>query len=417
MTTLKVSIPKKLRRVFSKKGVRYRCSYGGRGSAKTRTFAKMAAIRGLMAAKEGRRGVVLCGREYMNSLDDSSMSEVKEAIASEPWLSANYDIGEKYIRTRDRRVSFKFCGLTRNLDSIKSKSKILLLWVDEAENVSEKAWVKVTPTVREAGSEIWVTWNPEKQGSPVDMRFRNSDDDGVICVEMNYSDNHWFPDVLEGERLRDQKNLDPSIYAHIWEGAYLEISDAQILRGKYRIEDFTVRDHWDGPYFGADWGFSVDPTTLIKSWIYENKLYVEHEAYGVGVEIDHTPDLFREVPGSDSHVIRADSARPETISYMRRAGFNVRGAEKGKGSVEDGIGLLRRFDEIIIHPRCRNTSREARLWSYKVDKLSGDVLPVIAPGYDHTWDAVRYALEPIMKKGNASAKITTPQEYALNRSW
>jgi phage terminase large subunit len=85
----------------------YRGAYGGRGSAKTRTFAKMAAVHGLRCAQAGESGVIVCGREFMNSLDESSMAEVKAAIESEPWLAAAYDVGEKYIRTADRRVRFR----------------------------------------------------------------------------------------------------------------------------------------------------------------------------------------------------------------------------------------------------------------------------------------------------------------------
>jgi phage terminase large subunit len=425
VATLRLEIPPKLIPVFAAQDMRYRGAYGGRGSAKTRTFAKMAAVRGLMASQEGKKGVILCGREFMNSLDDSSMSEIKAAIASEPWLSAHYDVGEKYIRTWNKRVAFKFCGLRHNLDSVKSKARILLAWIDEAEQVSDAAWRKLIPTVREADSEIWVTWNPESPGSPVDVRFRGNHDADMIVVEMNYLDNPWFPAVLEAERQRDQRNLDPDIYAHIWEGAYLSISDAQVLRGKFRIDEFTPGTDWDGPYFGADWGFSTDPTALVKMWIHGNRLYMEHDVCEVGIEVDDTPAFFagdcprklygpddtpkwknphkhRGVPGAVEHTIRADSARPETISYMRRHGFNIVGASKGEGSVVDGVAHLRSYDHIIIHPRCKATAREARLWSYKRDRLTGDVLPVLADGNDHCFDAARYGLEPIIKAGAGS---------------
>jgi phage terminase large subunit len=409
----RIVVPDKLKKVFTtpRGAVRFRGAFGGRGSGKSFNFADLAGIWGY---KETLR--ILCTRDLQVSIKESFHAEVKNAIAKRPWLANHYDVGMDYIRGRNG-TEFIFRGLRHNMSSIKSMAQIDLCIVEEAEDVPESSWRDLIPTIRAPKSEIWPIWNPRTENSPVDTRFRKNKDDDMLIVSMNYSDNPFFPDVLNAERMRDQRNLDPSIYAHIWEGAYLEISDAQVLRGKYRIAEFEARDHWDGPYFGADWGFSVDPTTLVKSWIYENVLYIEHEAYGVGVEIDHTPALFREVPGSDSHVIRADSARPETISYMRRAGFNIRGAEKGKGSVEDGVAFLRRFDQIIIHPRCKNAINEARLWSYKVDRLSGDVLPVLAPGNDHVFDGLRYALEPIMKKGNASTNITTPQQHALNRSW
>lgn len=381
--------------------MRFRGAYGGRGSAKTRTFAKMAAVRGLIEAESGNAGIVLCGREFMNSLDDSSMSEVKAAIADEPWLAANYEVGEKYIRTKDKRVAFKFAGLRHNLDSLKSKARILLAWVDEGESVSDAAWRKLIPTVREAGSEIWITWNPEKEGSPTDIRFRKTFDQDMIVVEMNYTDNPWFPAILDADRRRDQRNLDPLMYAHIWEGDYLAISDAQILRGKYVIEGFEPGAGWNGPYYGADWGFAQDPTTLVKLWIHGRKLYVEHEAYGIGVDIDATPALFDRVPSAREHVVRADSARPETISYMQRHGFpRCVGVEKWKGSVEDGIAHLRQYEQIVIHPRCRHFAEEAKLYSYKTDRLTGDVLPEVVDAHNHCIDAARYALQPLIVRGD-----------------
>ncbi|HFE3208152.1 TPA: PBSX family phage terminase large subunit [Providencia stuartii] len=395
MTVARIEIPPKLVPVFENEGVRYRGAYGGRGSAKTRTFALMTAIRGYMAAKNGQSGVILCAREYMNSLEESSMEEVKQAIRSVPWLNDFYELGEKYIRTKCRSVSYVFAGLRHNLDSIKSKARILIAWVDEAESVSETAWTKLTPTVREAGSEIWVTWNPEKDGSATDKRFRKNPPDNAIVVEMNYDDNPWFPSVLEEERLNDQARLDAATYAWIWEGAYLENSDKQVLANKYVVQSFPD-ELWkkaDRLLFGADFGFAKDPNTLIRMFILDDCLYIEREAYGVGVELDHMPAFYDEIPEARKWPIKADSARPETISYLKRKGFNISAAKKWQGSVEDGITYLRGFKQIIIHPRCKETAKEARLYSYKTDRITGEVLPVIEDAYNHCWDAVRYGLD------------------------
>lgn len=183
----------------------------------------MAAVQGARFAAEGKRGIIVCAREFMNSLADSSFSEVKEAIESDEWLLSQYEIGKEYIRTKDGRVEFVFVGLRHNLGSIKSKALILLLWVDEAERVSEQAWAIVFPTVRyedlDYTAEIWVTWNPERRGSATDLRFRRSTDDDIIVVELNYKDNPWFPGVLEKDRVRDLRDR-PDQYEHIWEGAY-----------------------------------------------------------------------------------------------------------------------------------------------------------------------------------------------------
>lgn len=407
MTVARIEIPPKLIPVFEG-NYRYRCSHGGRGSAKTRTFALMTAIRGYMAAMNGQSGVILCAREYMNSLEESSMEEVKQAIRSVPWLNDFYELGEKYIRTKCRSVSYVFAGLRHNLDSIKSKARILIAWVDEAESVSEIAWTKLTPTVREAGSEIWVTWNPERDGSATDKRFRKNPPDNAVVVEMNYGDNPWFPSVLEEERLSDQERLDSATYAWIWEGAYLENSDKQVLANKYVVKSFPD-DLWqkaDRLLFGADFGFAKDPNTLLRQFILNDCLYIEYEAYGIGVELDHMPAFYDKIPESRKWPIKADSARPETISYLKRQGFNISAAKKWQGSVEDGITHLRGFKQIIIHPRCKETAKEARLYSYKTDRITGEVLPIIEDKNNHCWDAVRYGLDGyITQKSNAGLLV------------
>ncbi|MBG5972377.1 PBSX family phage terminase large subunit [Proteus vulgaris] len=407
MTVARIEIPPKLIPAFEG-NYRYRCSHGGRGSAKTRTFALMTAIRGYMAAMNGQSGVILCAREYMNSLEESSMEEVKQAIRSVPWLNDFYELGEKYIRTKCRSVSYVFAGLRHNLDSIKSKARILIAWVDEAESVSEIAWTKLTPTVREAGSEIWVTWNPERDGSATDKRFRKNPPDNAIVVEMNYDDNPWFPSVLEEERLSDQERLDSATYAWIWEGAYLENSDKQVLANKYVVKSFPD-DLWqkaDRLLFGADFGFAKDPNTLLRQFILNDCLYIEYEVYGVGVELDYMPAFYDKIPESRKWPIKADSARPETISYLKRQGFNISAAKKWQGSVEDGITHLRGFKQIIIHPRCKETAKEARLYSYKTDRITGEVLPIIEDKNNHCWDAVRYGLDGyITQKSNAGLLV------------
>lgn len=221
--THKIQVPPKLIPVFTAKGKRVRGAHGGRGSGKTRTFAKMAAVQGARFAAEGKRGIIVCAREFMNSLADSSFSEVAEAIQSDEWLTDQYEVGKEYIRTRDGRVEFVFVGLRHNISSVKSKALILLLWVDEAERVSEQAWQVVFPTVRyedqDYTAEIWVTWNPERKGSATDKRFRNSDDPDFMVVEINWKDNPWFPAVLEKDRQRDLRER-PDQYEHIWEGGY-----------------------------------------------------------------------------------------------------------------------------------------------------------------------------------------------------
>jgi phage terminase large subunit len=179
----------------------------------------MTAIRAYIWDMAGKEGVIFCGRQFYNSLDDSSLEEIKGAIRSEPWLAQHFDIGEKYIKTNSGRIRYIFGGLDRSIESIKSKARILLGWVDEAEPVTEDGWTTLIPTLRDEESELWVTWNPKRKTAPSEARFRNSTDPRYKVVELNYKDNPWFPTKLERDRLRDLKER-PEMYPHIWDGAY-----------------------------------------------------------------------------------------------------------------------------------------------------------------------------------------------------
>lgn len=401
---VQLELPEKLLWVFD--GVaRYRGAYGGRGSAKTRSFAMMTAVRGMMFGLAGESGVILCGREHLNSLDESSMEEVKQAIRSVPWLLEYWDIGEKYIRSKDGRIKYVFAGLRHNLDSIKSKARVLIAWIDEAEAVSEVAWRKLTPTVREAGSEIWATWNPESPESATHKRLRDNPPEGARIVELNYMDNPFFTEALESERREDERKR-PETYDHVWEGAFLTITEAQVFRGKSIIQEFEVDPAWNGPYYGMDFGFAQDPTTAGEHWVHDNVLYVRRDCGKVGLELDHTGKFFMErMPGIERHTIRADSARPESISYLKRHGLRrIEGVKKWQGSVEDGVEFIKSFDKVVIHPDAPGTAREFRLYSYKVDRNTGDILPVIVDANNHYVDEMRYALAPMMKNSGYSLK-------------
>jgi phage terminase large subunit len=246
VTAIQVALVPKLIEVFAGPAD-VRGAYGGRGSGKTRSFAKMVAVRGFMFGSMGLTGQLVCGRQFMNSLEDSSLEECKRAIEEEPFLAAYYEIGDKYIKSRDGRIWFTFVGLDRNIASIKSKGRILLLWVDEAEPVTDAAWNVVQPTLREEGddwnAELWVTWNPRRKTAAVEHRFRFSKDPRVKIVECNWRDNPRFPAVLERQRLRDLEQR-PEEYDHIWEGKYGFSQGAILARWMNKAErDGRVSDN------------------------------------------------------------------------------------------------------------------------------------------------------------------------------
>lgn len=396
MTVARIELPPKLVPVFAKPrgAVQYRAAKGGRGSGKSFNFAKMAAVWGYAEPLR-----ILCAREFQASIAESFHAELKAAIASEPWLEASYDIGKDYLRGHNG-TEFIFRGLRRNTQSIKSLAKIDLTIVEEAEDVPEDSWLALEATVfRQPGSELWPIWNPRIEGSPVDLRFVRDKPENADVIELNWSDNPFFPPGLDELRRREQQRLDPNTYAHVWEGAYLVNSDAQIFANKWCVEDFEPAGDWSGPYQGGDFGFSQDPTAAIRCWIHDETLYVSHEAGKVALELDDTSQFIcNRIDGFADYVTRWDSARPESISHIKRHGLpKSEGVSKWSGSVEDGIAFMRSFKRIVVHPRCTETQKEMRLYSYKVDRMSGDILPKIVDAHNHFIDAIRYALAPMIK--------------------
>lgn len=360
---------------------------------------------------------VLCVREFQSSIKESFHAELKAAIASEPWLARQYDVGVDYLRVPRNGSEFLFRGLRRSENSIKSLADIDLTIAEEAEDYGESSWLALEATVfRKPKSELWPIWNPRLQGSPVDKRFRLSPPASALIAEMNWSDNPFFPSGLDELRRREQSRLDPNTYAHVWEGAYLTNSNAQVFANKFAVEEFEPQHGWDGPYQGGDFGFAQDPTAAVRCHIEGDTLYVSHEAFGSQLDIDDTARFVSaKIEGFDQYVSRWDNARPESISYLTRHGLPKSiSTAKWPGSVEDGIGFLRSFKRIIIHPRCTNLIREFRLYSYKTDRITGDVLPIIIDANNHGIDALRYALSPMIQK-KPGAPIAQAATYSTRR--
>lgn len=384
---------------------RLKIAHGGRGSGKSWTFARMLILR---AAEEPVR--ILCARELQNSIQDSVHQLISDQIRAMD-LAAAFVVQEKNIVSRSG-AQFMFKGLRgmkNDAKALKSLEGVDICWIEEGQTVSAASLETLTPTIRKQKSEIWITFNPDQETDPV-YKLAMNPPDSAIVRQVNYDQNPWFHETSLPEEMEWMRRTDPDAYAHVWLGECRRFTDAQIMHGKYCIDAFEPNTGWDGPYFGADWGFNPDPTTLVKVWIgTDRRLYIEHEAYKVNCDLDDIGALFDTVPGSRERVIRADSSRPDTIRHVRKQRFNVVPSAKGPGSVEDGIMFIRSFEMVVIHPRCKHTAEEARLYSHKVDRRSNEILPDILDANNHMWDAVRYALEPLIKQQKQSYATSIPR--------
>lgn len=372
---IRASFPAKLKPLFEFGKYRYKVLYGGRGGAKSWSIA-----RALLLIASERKIDILCAREYQINIGNSVHELLKQQIEA-LGLTSSYSVTDTRITCLATGSRFFFRGLHNNAAEIKSFEGVSLCWVEEAQAVSAASWDVLDPTIRKPGSEIWMSFNP---GSPDDetwRRFVVSPPPNAWVQKISWKDNKWFNPTMNKIRLH-ALHTDPERYKHIWDGEPEIISDAQVFKGRYLVQEFETPK--DARFFqGADWGFAADPTVLIRCFIRGNVLYIDREAYGVGVELDETPQLFDSIDTARKWPIYADSARPETISFMKRRGFHIMPAKKWPGSIEDGIAVLKSFDKIIVHPRCVHTADEFYRYSYKVDKNNGEVLPVIVDAYNH----------------------------------
>jgi phage terminase large subunit len=403
---------------------RYKGAYGGRGSAKSHFFGDEAIDRCVQASTR-----IVCVREYQTTLEQSVKRLLTDKIRAhnlEGDRPDQFRIMNNQIMTPNEGVII-FQGMqTHNAESIKSLEGFDVAWVEEAQSLSQRSLDLLRPTLRKPGSELWFSWNPDQPTDPVDKLLRGAVLPPRCCVVgTTFRDNPWFPPELQ-EEMEFDRTADYEKYEHIWEGKYESHSEARVFKN-WKIEEFETPDNTLF-YFGGDWGFSIDPSVLMRMWIKPKQpgtpgrdtLYIDNEVYKIGCEIDHLPQLFDSLVCrcgwlSDSKWVpfapcnhpqhamarawkaTVDNARPETISYMNRHGYpRMEAAIKGKDSVKEGVIFLQGFN-IIIHPRCRHTIDEFKNYSYVKDAKTGEISPILEDKKNHVIDSARYGVEPIRK--------------------
>jgi phage terminase large subunit len=382
--------------------IRHKVLYGGRGSGKTENIARALIV---LAMKPNllftdSKIDILCAREYQTTIQDSVHKVLKEVIYLHG-LNGLFKITDNYIQCILNGSKFIFKGIANDPYQIKSLQGIKIVWIEEAEKVSNESWEILTPTIRTPQSEIWVSFNPREKKDPTYKRFIEEPMPNTKAMLVNYYDNPFFESSpIYNEMLYD-KQYRPEVYSNKWLGNVKQLSEALIFKDKYEVREFETLDlsqvYENRFFFGMDFGFSQDPNALIRAFIKDQTLFVDYEAGGINIEIKNMPKMMELIPEIRKWIITADNARPETINYLQGEGFNIEPCSKGKGSVEDGIEFLKSFKKIIIHPKCKNLIEEFSFYSYKTDKITGDILPIIVDKYNHYIDALRYAMEPYMK--------------------
>lgn len=397
LTKLETVIPPKLI-PFMASRVMYQVLHGGRTSAKTRT----ALNKLLVCAYAKPNQTILCTREFQSSIATSTYAELKQIIYEEK-LENIFKIKHDKIECVNG-TQFIFKGLARDIMQIKSIPNIDICLVEEAETIRRDLWDVLDPTLRKAGCQLIVLFNPRERQSATYQRWlvEETSPEDILRIEINYDENPFNSELIL-KKIAHMKEHDYARYEHIYLGKVLDISEDVIFKSRFKILDMQVEykdKKWIyngqtiGMMYGMDFGFSVDPAAMMQlCFLDENTIYINDEIYQTGILPSNYLPMIKSKfceHGLSSNWY-ADGARPDSIAQLRHEGLKVTAAAKGKGSVESGIEYLQ-SKNIIIHPRCTNMIFEAYNYKYKRDKNSGMILPEIIDKHNHGFDAIRYAL-------------------------
>lgn len=387
---------------------------GGRGSLKS-SFAALEIVRGMMADPEANG---ICFRKVADTLRTSVLASIEWAIdqlkVGHYWRITYSPAEATYIPT-GQKVIFKGLDKAGKIKSIRLKKGFFkYLWFEELpefDGPEEIRSVKQSILRGGEGQIVLYTMNPPRD--PKHWANVEAAEEKKKKLVHHSSYEEAPPEWLGSKFLEDaawMKENNPFLWSHEYGGVPTGLDASVIFGKKYKILEFSPPSQadldagrWSGPYYGADWGFADDPSTLVKCWIEHlpdsrMRLWVEYAEFGYHIELDAYREFYAKVPDADKYKIMADCARPETISHVKKQGFNVEGAEKWQGSVEDGITVMLSFTDIVIHTRCEELIDEMRLYSYKIDKVTKDILPDIVDKFNHGIDAIRYALAKYIKR-------------------
>lgn len=379
MTPTEIIIPIEYKPLF-RTDWREAAIYGGRYSLKSHTVARFLLIRARQ--KQTRIG---CFREFQNSIADSSHQLLADLI--QMYGLSEFKITDKSIENTINGSVFLFKGMHHNEQSIKSLEGLDIAWVEEAQTVSQSSIDILTPTVRKEGSQIIYTYNRLLEDDPVHVRLVIEGRPNSLILNLNYDvalKYGMMPEVIRQE-MEDDKANRPNLYRHKWLGE----PNSMELR-IYR--DWKVID--EVPYEarlvrrGLDYGYSNDPTALVDIYEYNGGYIWDEQIYRKGMSNKQIADFIMGLPQSQTLVI-ADSAEPKSNDELRSYGVVLLPAQKGSGSIEQGIQLVQGL-QISVTRRSQNILTEQRNYFWRQDK-DGRILNVPIDNFNHALDAGRYA--------------------------
>lgn len=400
-----ISIPSEFSRLFDDDW-REAALEGGRYSLKSHTVARFLLIQ---AMREKMR--IACLREFQSSIAESSHQLLTDLINKHNLN--DFKITDSSIINKNNGSDFLFKGLHRNEQGIKSTEGIFYAWIEEAQTVSTNSIEIVTPTVRLPGSKIIYTYNRLTEQDPVHKRLVIEGRPNTLHIHTDYRIAKKYgllPPEIELE-IEDDRIKRPALYKHKWLGEPNNM-EGRIYQGWEIIDDIPHEARlWR---IGLDFGYSIDPSVAIKIWEYNGGYIVDELFYRKGLSNKAIADI---INSEQNHcLVVADSAEPKSIDELASYGVQIIGANKGAGSVNQGIQFVQN-QKISITRRSQKTIQAYQNYVWKVDARTAGQLPV-PDDTVHEWsnplDAIRYGFNGTA--GNSKVIEIQQQKFEMNRN-
>ena len=407
MSHSSIQLPSKLRPLFDP--MRYKVLWGGRGSGKSWGVAIALLV---IASQKPTR--VLCARELQNSLDESVHKLLSDQIVA-MGLSSFYTVLRDCIRGINGS-EFIFEGLRHNTPKIKSMEGVDICWVEEAEKVTETSWSTLVPTIRKEGSEIWATFNPNHPDDATWQRFVAHPQPDSWVVNVNWSDNPWFPDVLRRE-MEHLKATDFEEAEFIWEGKFRQFTDGSIYKKEIieaRRDGRTNLSVYDValPVITA-WDLGVgDATVIWFAQIHRNEVrlidYYEQSGEGLPHYAKVLADkgyLYGDHWAPHDIAVRELGSGLSRLEVARSLGINFRIAPRQ--SLEDGIHAVRlTLPRMWFDKKVEKAVTSLSMYRRELNNSTGEYRSTpVHDGHSHCADGLRYLCLSIREQGTVSGPL------------
>jgi phage terminase large subunit len=381
-----IEIPIEYKRLFDTDW-REAAIYGGRYSLKSHTVARY-----LLIEARTRKTRVGCFREFQSSIAESSHQLLADLIKL--YELDDFVVTDKSIVNKINGSDFLFKGLHRNEQNVKSTEGIDIAWVEEAQTISSTSLEILTPTVRKEGSRIIYTYNRLFEEDPVHKRLVIEGRQNTLILNLNFDvalKYGYMPKAIQDE-MEDDKANRPSLYKHKWLGEPYS-QELKVYKGWNRIEELPHEARLER--IGLDFGYTNDPTAIVGIYKYNGGYILDEICFQKGMS---NKEIAETLKNSDRSLVIADSAEPKSIDEIRLYGINILPAEKGQGSIFQGIQYVQN-QKISVTARSYNIWKEYQSFVWKTEK-DGKVLNTPDSGFDHSMDAIRYAITSLKPKSD-----------------